>query len=39
MVLGTYADNPTAAVDFYLHIGMRLGAESFDYSKTVTPAV
>ena len=37
MVLGTYADNPTGAVDFYLHLGMRLGAESFDYSKQISP--
>jgi mycothiol synthase len=37
MVLGTYADNPTDALRFYLHIGMRLGAESFDYSKVVAP--
>jgi ribosomal protein S18 acetylase RimI-like enzyme len=35
MVLGTYADNPTDAVSFYRHIGMRLGAESFDYSKQI----
>ena len=38
MVLGTFADNPTNARQFYLHIGMRLGAESFDYSKRITPA-
>jgi GNAT superfamily N-acetyltransferase len=37
MVLGTFADNPTDAVQFYLHLGMRLGAESFDYSKQITP--
>ena len=37
MVLGTYDDNPTDAVGFYLRLGMRLGAESFDYSKQITP--
>lgn len=37
MVLGTFADNPTNAVQFYLSLGMRLGAESFDYSKKISP--
>jgi len=37
MVLGTFADNPTDAVQFYLHLGMRLGAESFDCSRQISP--
>jgi mycothiol synthase len=37
MVLGTFADNPTDALRFYLRLGLRLGAESFDYSKRILP--
>jgi mycothiol synthase len=33
MVLGTYADNPTRATDFYIRMGMYIGGESFDYTK------
>lgn len=38
MVLGTFADNPTGAPEFYVRVGMRLGAESFDYSRRIAPA-
>ena len=38
MVLGTYAANPTAAPQFYLHLGMRIGGESFDYANRIAPS-